>query len=355
MNFAVDCGVNGTLPLAEPLDVSLQANATEDGSPPTTIEFRAIAGGGTPPYKFRWNFDDGGNNDVKSDQLMTHQFARLGQYDVTVAASNSANGHTGQTAYDNIIITIKDIEPPVVSVPPGITVTATGGNGMRVTFSVSAVDNVDGPVSSTCSPYSGYPFQMGTRTVTFSAHDSTGNNATKSFNVTVTPSTCTENQRYDSLEGVCVVDQSNCSDQSDNDGDGLVDSNDPDCPAAPCPENQRYDSIEGVCTSEPSYCDDQSDNDGDGLVDSNDPDCPAAPSLSCDQGQEPVDTNEDGIADECQPIECPEGQELDDGECVEVGGGGPPVVDGGNGSDGGDGGGPPVVDGGNGGGEQVLN
>jgi hypothetical protein len=311
MNFAVDCGVNGTLPLAEPLDVSLQANATEDGSPPTTIEFRAIAGGGTPPYKFRWNFDDGGNNDVKSDQLMTHQFARLGQYDVTVAASNSANGHTGQTAYDNIIITIKDIEPPVVSVPPGITVTATGGNGMRVTFSVSAVDNVDGPVSSTCSPYSGYPFQMGTRTVTFSAHDSTGNNATKSFNVTVTPSTCTE--------------------------------------------NQRYDSIEGVCTSEPSYCDDQSDNDGDGLVDSNDPDCPAAPSLSCDQGQEPVDTNEDGIADECQPIECPEGQELDDGECVEVGGGGPPVVDVGNGSDGGDGGGPPVVDGGNGGGEQVLN
>jgi hypothetical protein len=42
MNFAVDCGVNGTSPRpAEPLRVSIEANVTEDGPPPTTIEFRA--------------------------------------------------------------------------------------------------------------------------------------------------------------------------------------------------------------------------------------------------------------------------------------------------------------------------
>jgi hypothetical protein len=43
MNFAVDCGVNGTSPRsAEPLRVSIEANVTEDGPPPTTIEFRAV-------------------------------------------------------------------------------------------------------------------------------------------------------------------------------------------------------------------------------------------------------------------------------------------------------------------------
>jgi len=50
-----------------------------------------------------------------------------------------------------------------------------------------------------------------------------------------------------------------CNDGIDNDGDGLIDSEDPDCVAPPQPE----------------ICDDGIDNDGDELIDSDDPDCVA--------------------------------------------------------------------------------
>ncbi|MBI2658508.1 PGF-pre-PGF domain-containing protein [Candidatus Woesearchaeota archaeon] len=54
-----------------------------------------------------------------------------------------------------------------------------------------------------------------------------------------------------------------CTDLTDNDGDGLVDSADPDCQALPQPVAE--------------ICDDAIDNDLDGLVDSADTDCQVAP------------------------------------------------------------------------------
>jgi subtilisin-like proprotein convertase family protein len=48
-----------------------------------------------------------------------------------------------------------------------------------------------------------------------------------------------------------------CDNGIDDDGDGLIDANDPDCPSLP-------DEI----------CDNGIDDDGDGLIDTNDPDCP---------------------------------------------------------------------------------
>jgi hypothetical protein len=192
MNFEVDCRVNGVLPPAEPLSVSIEANATEDGSPPTTIDFRAITVGGTQPYKFRWNFDDGGsnnNNDVKGDQLMTYQFTRLGQYNVTVSVTDSANGFRGQTASDNIVITISDTVPPQISVPPNIIVEATGPNGISVIFTVSATDIVDGSVPVRCDRASGSIFQIGTTNVNCEARDNSGNIGYDNFTVTVQDTT----------------------------------------------------------------------------------------------------------------------------------------------------------------------
>jgi len=49
-----------------------------------------------------------------------------------------------------------------------------------------------------------------------------------------------------------------CNDGIDNDGDGLVDIDDPDCQS-------------------PEICDDLIDNDGDGFIDGADPDCQIAP------------------------------------------------------------------------------
>ena len=63
-----------------------------------------------------------------------------------------------------------------------------------------------------------------------------------------------------------------CSDGSDNDGDGLVDTNDPGCHTDDIltnPYNPNDDNESNVVAA----CSDGSDNDGDGLVDTNDPGC----------------------------------------------------------------------------------
>src|SRR5215216_5852037 len=198
MNLEVDCSeIIPCPPPPEPLGVSIEANVTDDGSPPTTIEFRAITEGGTQPHKFRWNFDDDGsnnsNNDVKGGQLMTRQFTKLGQYNVTVTVTDSANGSRCQTASDNIIVTISDKVPPQVIVPSHITVEAKGPNGANdVTFPVSATDNVDGSVPVECDKKKeGDTFSLRPplTTVNCKATDSSNNTGYGSFPVTVQDTT----------------------------------------------------------------------------------------------------------------------------------------------------------------------
>ncbi len=55
-----------------------------------------------------------------------------------------------------------------------------------VTYTSTATDLVDGPLTPTCTPPSGSLFPVGTTTVTCTATDSEGNPATGSFTVTVT-------------------------------------------------------------------------------------------------------------------------------------------------------------------------
>jgi hypothetical protein len=69
---------------------------------------------------------------------------------------------------------------PVVTVPADIVT----GNPV-VTYSVSANDVIDGPVTVTCTPASGSTFNLGTTTVNCVAYDSQANAGFGSFNVTV--------------------------------------------------------------------------------------------------------------------------------------------------------------------------
>lgn len=78
-----------------------------------------------------------------------------------------------------------DSVPPVILVPSDITAEATSAAGAEVNFAVSAVDDVDGPVSALADPASGSTFAIGTTIVDVGAADSAGNIATASFNVTV--------------------------------------------------------------------------------------------------------------------------------------------------------------------------
>ena len=90
-----------------------------------------------------------------------------------------------------------------------------------------------------------------------------------------------------------------CTDGKDNDGDGLININDPDCLTPPPPPPP-------LASSERGHCTDGKDNDGDGLIDLNDPDCltpPPPPSKEtiCDDGK---DNDADGLVDAADP-DCP--------------------------------------------------
>ncbi|MCX6880069.1 MAG: HYR domain-containing protein [Verrucomicrobia bacterium] len=78
-----------------------------------------------------------------------------------------------------------DATPPVLSLPRYLNAAADGPAGAAVTFSIGAVDAVDGEVTVTAVPASGSRFPLGTTTVQVSASDATGNRSSGSFQVRV--------------------------------------------------------------------------------------------------------------------------------------------------------------------------
>ena len=82
-----------------------------------------------------------------------------------------------------------DNTPPQITVPENITAEATSPSGASVFFSASAVDDIDGPVTPSCSPLSGATFELGDTTATCLAVDEAGNVGGASFTVSVVDST----------------------------------------------------------------------------------------------------------------------------------------------------------------------
>ena len=78
-----------------------------------------------------------------------------------------------------------DKTPPVLSLPPDVSVDATGPDGATVSYTATATDAVDGAVPVTCSPPSGSTFPIGDTTVECTASDAAGNVASGSFVVHV--------------------------------------------------------------------------------------------------------------------------------------------------------------------------
>ena len=110
----------------------------------------------------------------------------LGTTTVTCSAKDAA-GNTGSASFT---VEVQDRTKPVVTVPADITSEATGANGATVGYiGVTATDDVDGPVTATCSKASGTVFPLGTTTVTCSAKDKAGNVGDNSFTVTVEDTT----------------------------------------------------------------------------------------------------------------------------------------------------------------------
>jgi hypothetical protein len=135
-----------------------------------------------------WEFDGAGTlfavtngsaQAVYSVNLTTRQATKL--YDIPVLPDI--------TSLNGLASVPPDTTAPVVTVPANITKQSAGGAAVVVTFTASALDNVDGEITPVCLPASGSSFSMGTTSVTCTATDSSGNIGTGSFTVTVEPDT----------------------------------------------------------------------------------------------------------------------------------------------------------------------
>ena len=102
----------------------------------------------------------------------------------TTVSCTAQDAHGNVTTVASFVVHVVDTTPPVLTLPAPIA-SATSLSGAVVTYSVSAVDLVDGARPVSCAPPSGATFLPGTTTVNCSSSDSRGNTATGSFVVTV--------------------------------------------------------------------------------------------------------------------------------------------------------------------------
>jgi hypothetical protein len=104
-----------------------------------------------------------------------------------ICTARDATGNTARASFTITVLRAGDADHthPVITVPGTIETHATGEDGAKVTYEVSATDNRDGALKATCDPPSGSVFRIGTTTVSCSAEDAAENKATKSFEVTV--------------------------------------------------------------------------------------------------------------------------------------------------------------------------
>jgi N-acetylneuraminic acid mutarotase len=109
----------------------------------------------------------------------------FGPTSVTCSASDTR----GNTATRTFTVTVQDTNAPFLNVPfQPFEEEATSAAGATVNFgqAVSASDNVDGPITPSCTPSSGSTFPIGPTTVSCQATDAHGNQSpTKTFTVRV--------------------------------------------------------------------------------------------------------------------------------------------------------------------------
>lgn len=104
--------------------------------------------------------------------------------------SCTASDTRGNVATGSFEVTVNlDATPPVLTLPGTITAEATSPGGASVSYTATAMDDVDGSRPVTCTRASGSQFALGTTTVACSASDTSGNTTSGSFLVVVRDTT----------------------------------------------------------------------------------------------------------------------------------------------------------------------
>ena len=119
---------------------------------------------------------------------------------IVTCRSTDTHGNLGSATFT---VTVADTTPPVLTLPPNITLDPTSPAGAAVTFPSAATDIVSGTVVVTCTPASGSTFPIGTTRVACSARDAAGNVANGRFTVSVLSS----EQMIESLVGQVIADR----------------------------------------------------------------------------------------------------------------------------------------------------
>ena len=166
-----------------PLTLNLPANIVTNNDPGlagATVSYPTVtASGGTPPTTV-----------VCTPASAT--FYPLGLTVVSCTATDSAaappqeQGFVESITTGTFTIQVNDAEPPVIADLPDLGRSTTNVTPVAVTFvNPAATDNSGVAPTVVCTPASGSSFQVGVATVTCTATDGAGNQASSSFTVTV--------------------------------------------------------------------------------------------------------------------------------------------------------------------------
>ena len=130
---------------------------------------------------------DNGSFDPDGADTITLAQSPAGPYPLgATSVTLTVTDNHGATSSCTGTVTVVDATPPVINCPAPLTVNGSlPSNGAVVPFTVSATDSCDASVSIMAVPPSGSLFPFGTTTVSATATDDSGNNASCSFTVTV--------------------------------------------------------------------------------------------------------------------------------------------------------------------------
>jgi hypothetical protein len=104
----------------------------------------------------------------------------------TVVTCSATDRHGNKSASTSFTVSVGDTTPPVLKLPGTVSAIATSRSGARVSYTVTATDNVDPNPTVKCTPASGSIFPLGKTPVNCTATDAAGNKSTGTFFVKVT-------------------------------------------------------------------------------------------------------------------------------------------------------------------------